>query len=75
MGWTDRFTPPASATSHAPDSMLWHARWMAVNDDEHIVSTLMLGPWKSKKYDTRLATAEGLPDSATELPRTCSCAP
>jgi hypothetical protein len=28
--------------------------------DEHAVSTTMLGPWRSKKYDSRFAKMAGL---------------
>lgn len=40
---------------------------MDVNDDEHIVSTAMLGPRKLQKYETRLAMEEGLPLNAMEF--------
>jgi hypothetical protein len=48
---------------------------MAVRDEEHMVSTAMLGPLKLKKYDKRLAMDDGLPASATGLPLACSWAP
>ena len=54
-GWTIRLTPPTSAASQAPERRLSIARCSAVNDDEHAVSTAMLGPWKSNRYETRLA--------------------
>ena len=36
----------------------------AVSDDEHMVLTTMLGPLKSQKYETRLATEARLPPRA-----------
>ena len=36
--------------------MLSQARCTATSDDEQAVSTTMLGPWKSKQYEMRLAT-------------------
>ena len=71
----DTFTPPATASSHPPLSRLWHAKCIAVSDEEHIVSIAMLGPWKLQKYDTRLAIDDGVPPTAMFLPRACSCAP
>src|SRR6187397_2657406 len=71
----ETFTPPAIAASHSPCRRLWHARWMAVSEDEHIVSTAIDGPVKLQKYETRLAIAEGLPDNATGLPCSASSAP
>src|SRR5581483_6207763 len=47
LGCSDRFTPPAIAHAHSPRLMLSQARWIAVSDDEHMVSTAMLGPCKS----------------------------
>ena len=38
--------------------MLSQPKCSAVSDDEHIVSTAMLGPVKFIKYDTLLAIAE-----------------
>ena len=49
-------TPPASAMSHSKFSRLWHARWIATNDVEHAVCTLMLGPRKSNWYEARVAS-------------------
>lgn len=37
---------------------LWHARCIAVRLEEHAVSTVKLGPRKSKAYDMRLAIRE-----------------
>ncbi len=47
FGCECRFTPPASAVSHWPLRMASQARWMAVSEEEHMVSTVMLGPRKS----------------------------
>ena len=40
----------------SPLRRLAHARCSAVIDDEHAVSTAMLGPWKFITLDTRFAT-------------------
>ena len=48
-------TPPAIAISHSPARIAWTARCMAVSEDEHMVSTAMLGPVRSRAWDTRLA--------------------
>ena len=50
----ETFTPPATASPLSPLRMLSHARWIAVRDDEHMVSRVMLGPVKSNTYETRL---------------------
>src|SRR5687767_14278668 len=55
LGWMSTFTPPAIATLQLPALSDSQARWIAVNADEHAVSTATLGPWKLKKYDTRFA--------------------
>ncbi|KYF86670.1 hypothetical protein BE20_28325 [Sorangium cellulosum] len=39
-----RLTPPASAMSLSPLRRLWQARWIATSEEEHAVSTVMLGP-------------------------------
>ena len=49
------FTPPAMASSDCPVRRLWQARCTATNDDEHAVSMVSDGPWRSRKYDSRLA--------------------
>ncbi len=41
--------------SHSPSRMLRQARCTAINEDEHVVSTIRLGPLRSSKYDSRLA--------------------
>jgi len=43
-GCTVRLTPPAIAALISPLTIDEHARWMAVRDEEHIVSTAILGP-------------------------------
>lgn len=50
------FTPPASASSHSPFQMLCAARCTATSDPEHAVSTVTLGPRKSKACEIRLAS-------------------
>ncbi len=42
-------TPPASALSHSPRRMLSHARCTAVSEDEHAVSTAIVGPRRSSR--------------------------
>lgn len=37
----------------SPERMLWTAKWRATSDDEHAVSRLMLGPFKSKNHEIR----------------------
>jgi hypothetical protein len=49
------FTPPASASVLSPFQMLWAARWTATRELEHAVSTVMLGPRKSKANEIRFA--------------------
>src|SRR3954467_15072962 len=63
FGGMETLTPPATAISQPPSRKLWQARWIAVNDDEHMVSTAMLGPWKLQNQDTRLAMDEGLAEN------------
>ncbi len=75
FGCTDTFTPPATATAQPPRCRLWHARWIAVSDDEHIVSSARLGPLKLQKYEIRFATEAALLSIARLFPRACSCAP
>ena len=50
-----RLTPAASAASASRRRKLWHARWMATNDDEQAVSVTTAGPFSPKKYDRRPA--------------------
>ncbi|GAB2675360.1 hypothetical protein GCM10027271_40570 [Saccharopolyspora gloriosae] len=49
-------TPPAMASSQAPWRRCSQASWIAVSDAEHMVSIGMLGPRRSSRYDTRLAS-------------------
>src|ERR1700736_5814649 len=46
-------TPPASASDVSPLQRSWHARWTATSEDEHAVSSEMLGPRKSSMKDRR----------------------
>src|SRR5262245_44652154 len=46
-------TPPATAAEHSPARKLKQARWTATNEDEHAVSTVMLGPFNPSKYEIR----------------------
>ena len=55
LGCSVRFTPPAIAHSHSPLLMLSIARCSAVSDDEHIVSTPMLGPFRFSAYQVTIA--------------------
>src|SRR6266700_3370287 len=48
---------------------------MAVKEEEHMVSTVMLGPCKFRAYDTRLAMLAILPATPSRLPRTLASAP
>ena len=57
-GVISALTPPAIATSHSPLRSACTAWWVATSELEHAVSTATDGPWKSKKYETRLATIE-----------------
>ena len=42
-----RLTPAATAWSHSPWRSACTARWAATSDEEHAVSTAMLGPSRS----------------------------
>jgi hypothetical protein len=57
-GASMRFTPPASASVLSPERRLWQARWIATSDDEHAVSTVMLGPSRPNVYESRPAGKE-----------------
>src|ERR1051326_8607196 len=48
---------------------------MALNDDEHIVSSVTLGPCTFSTYDTRLAMLAMLPAIPTRRPPMLACAP
>ncbi|AFJ62572.1 hypothetical protein MUS_2660 [Bacillus velezensis YAU B9601-Y2] len=53
-------TPPAIAVSLIPLRKLSAARWTAVKEEEHAVSTAILGPWKLNKNDTLFAIDQSL---------------
>lgn len=48
-------TPHTSARSHSPARSARTARWRAVSDDAHAVSTARDGPRASRRYESRLA--------------------
>ncbi len=48
---------------------------MVTSDEEHMLSRPMLGPVKSKKYDTRLATDAYDEEVAKPSPRNASWTP
>lgn len=73
-GCAAMLTPPAMAYPHSPRRMLSQARWSATRDEEQAVSTTMLGPRKSPKYETWLAMEERLVRTVTGLPRKDSSA-
>ena len=50
-----RCTPPAIAMRHSPARKLETARCVATSDDEHAVSSAMLGPCKPRMYEIRPA--------------------
>lgn len=50
-----KFTPAAIAVVASPVCRLWQAKCNATRLPEHAVSTVTLGPFKSKKYDSRFA--------------------
>ena len=68
-------TPPATATSQSPLRIARHAWWIETSAEEHIVSRPTLGPEKSKKYDTRLATEANDECGGSPSPRNASCTP
>src|SRR5580704_16769166 len=47
------FAPPTIESSQPSYATERYARWVATRDDEHPVSTVMLGPWRSKVYEIR----------------------
>src|SRR5579863_4402929 len=61
LGCILTFTPPAIAMLVRPCFRSWHARCIALIDDEHIVSTVMLGPCRFSTYDTRFAMLAKIP--------------
>ncbi len=54
-GVSNALTPQAKDNADVPFQRLSQARCVATKDDEQAVSTAMLGPRKSKKYEIRLA--------------------
>src|SRR5207253_9198915 len=60
-GWMLTLTPPAIARRVRPSFRSWQAIWIAVNDDEHIVSSVMLGSCRFSPYDTRFGMLAWLP--------------
>ncbi|GHJ99316.1 hypothetical protein SY2F82_11140 [Streptomyces sp. Y2F8-2] len=50
-----RFTPATIAASASPPRRLSQARCTATREDDWAVSTVRLGPCRSRKYETRLA--------------------
>src|ERR1051325_9504331 len=55
-GTSTRFTPPARARLDSRAQRLWQARCTATSEDEQAVSTVRLGPWRSRRYESRPAT-------------------
>ncbi len=53
-----RFTSATTASGLSFARRLWTAAWTADNDDEQAVSTVMLGPRKSKKLETWAGSIE-----------------
>src|SRR5450756_1224587 len=51
-------TPPAMARSLSPHSRLCRAMCTATSDEEQAVSTTMLGPRRSRAYETRPAAID-----------------
>ncbi|SCE30597.1 hypothetical protein GA0115236_147210 [Streptomyces sp. IgraMP-1] len=49
-------TPPASARSLSPRSRLWQARWTVTREELHAVSTVRLGPLRSRQCEIRFDT-------------------
>src|SRR5262245_54573672 len=57
--------PPAIANALSLLRRLSHARWMAVSDDEHAVSTASAGPFRFRKYEILAAKMDvALPEKA-----------
>jgi hypothetical protein len=55
---SSRFTPPAIASSHAPERIDSIARCTATRELEQAVSTGWLGPRMSRTYEIRLTSME-----------------
>lgn len=47
---------PASARSLSPRSRLWQARWTVTREELHAVSTVRLGPLRSRQCEIRFDT-------------------
>jgi len=75
FGCSVRFTPPAIAMAVRPWRKSWHARWIAVSELEHIVSTVMLGPCKFRQKEVRLAMLAVQPAKPIRWPRRLASAP
>ncbi len=57
------FAPPHSTVWLVPSHSVWQARSRATSEEEHAVSTAMLGPCRSKAWESRLAAMdEAAPD-------------
>ncbi|CAM5711379.1 hypothetical protein SFUMM280S_00107 [Streptomyces fumanus] len=54
-GVRTRLTPPTRAVSDSPERRLSQAMWTATREEDWPVSTVRLGPWAPRKYETRLA--------------------
>src|SRR5215207_2236905 len=66
-------TPPIRARSHSPVRTLLAARSSATSDEEHAVSTMKLGPRRSKQYEIRLAAMLNDVPCAENAPRLRRC--
>src|SRR5260370_22694140 len=75
LGWILTLTPPAIARLVRPCFRSWQATWMALNEEEHIVSSVMLGPCRFRTYDTRLAMLAKLPAMPRRVPCALASAP
>src|ERR1700720_717244 len=53
----------------------WQATWIALNEEEHMVSSVILGPCRLSAYDTRLAMLAKLPAIPRRLPCLLTSAP
>src|SRR5438045_3720080 len=75
LGCRIRLTPPVRAAPHSPLRMLSHARCTAVSEEEQAVSTAMLGPWESNRYETRFAIDQYGEFAPVKFDRSHSLAP
>src|SRR5260370_36026808 len=69
LGCRYRLTAPTNARRHSPLARLSHARCSAVSEDAHAVSTGMLGPCRSRQYESRLGMDHSVEVGITMLPR------